>query len=104
MYTSALGTGSWSTTVPFDDRPGVRTVPVSVVSEFALQLVGTAPHKLPVQVGAPATQDCTPLVGLAKQAAPLPQLPVQLVSLPQPGQQSRICPQPSDARPQLWPS
>jgi hypothetical protein len=63
------------------NTPGVRTVPVKVVSEPALQLVGRLPHNEPLQLGVPDTHVCAPLDGFARHAEPLLQLPVQLVLL-----------------------
>jgi hypothetical protein len=67
--------------VPFTLRPGVTTVPVSLVLVLAAQLVGTLLHKLPVHVGPPETQLCAPVVVSARQAALLLQAPEQLGSL-----------------------
>src|SRR5688572_6203492 len=101
----ALGTGSWLIQVPFTSRPGVRTVPFSLVGDAALHVVGTVLHSEPVQEGPPLTHDCAPVVALEIQAAVAPQLPVQLASPgAQPGQQLSALPQPSEAEPQLWPS
>jgi hypothetical protein len=86
-------------------RPGVRTVPVSFVVALAEQPLGNELQREPVQLGAPLTQLCTPVVAFDKQAASLPQLPLQLVSLSaQFDQQFIAWPQPSVANPQLWPS
>jgi hypothetical protein len=68
-------------------RPGVRTVPVSVVGELAAHELGTAAHKLPVHAGPPDTQVCAPLPESARHADVLPQLPVQLLLPLHSGQQ-----------------
>lgn len=84
-------------------RPGVRTVPVSVVGELPAQALGTVEHKLPVQVGPPDTQVCAPEPESARHVEALPQLPVQLLPPLHSGQQLSTWPQPSEARPQVCP-
>jgi hypothetical protein len=79
-------------------------VPVSVVGVEGVQVVGSVSHKVPVHAGVPDTQAWALLVASAKQAEPLPQLPLQLwLEGLQLGQQLITWPQPSEAKPQLWP-
>src|SRR5690242_14166843 len=85
--------------VPFCTRPGVRTVPVSCVGELPEQVVGTALHSGPVQAC------CEPLTQVWAPLAPAMQVWVVgsghwVVPC---GQQLIWWPQPSEARPQVWP-
>jgi hypothetical protein len=75
-----------------------------VVGVLGVQVVGTVPHSEPTQAGVPATQLWTLVVASARHEDVLPQLCVQLWFVSQPGQQLITWPQPSEAKPQLWPS
>jgi hypothetical protein len=52
-----------------------------LVGALTAQLVGSALHKLPLQVGPPATQLCAPVAGLPRQAALPPHVPAHEGSL-----------------------
>jgi hypothetical protein len=83
--------------VPLTTRPGVRTVPVRRVGELVEQVVGTVEQSGPLQACCePETQVWAPL-------APAMQVWVAAHEVAPAGQQLSWCPQPSEARPQVWP-
>src|SRR5262245_36372141 len=87
--------------VPLLTRPGVTTVPIRVVGESAAQVVGMLLQSGPVQAPVPVTQLWAPVPGSAMQAWVLGS--GQAVGAPL-GQQLIWWPQPSEAKPQVWPS